>query len=69
MREFWDYSGERAIKTVAQTALAVIAAQGVGNIVGIHLGLFNLDWINLISVSGLAGLMSILTSVITFTRS
>lgn len=68
MRGFWDYAGERAIKTVAQTALAVIAAQGVGDFAGLDMGVLSLDWVNLLSVSALAGLMSILTSVIAFTK-
>jgi threonine dehydrogenase-like Zn-dependent dehydrogenase len=53
--EFWSYAGERAVKTVAQSALAVL---GSGSI-----GLFAVDWVNLASVSLGAGLLSILTSV------
>lgn len=52
---YWSYAGERAIKTVAQTALATI---GVG-----ATGLLTVDWLNVVSVSGLAGVMSLLTSV------
>lgn len=55
--EFWSYSGERAIKTVAQAALAFL---GTGSI-----GLFTIDWYSLASVSLGAGLLSILTSIIT----
>ena len=53
--EFWRYAGERAIKTVAQSAIAVL---GTGSI-----GLFAIDWVSLASVSLGAGLLSILTSV------
>jgi len=53
--EFWSYAGERAIKTVAQSAIAVL---GTGSI-----GLFTIDWVSLASVSLGAGLLSILTSV------
>jgi threonine dehydrogenase-like Zn-dependent dehydrogenase len=53
--EFWSYAGERAIKTVAQSAIAVL---GTGSI-----GLFAIDWVSLASVSLGAGLLSILTSV------
>jgi len=53
--EFWGYAGERAIKTVAQSAIAVL---GTGSI-----GLFTIDWVSLASVSLGAGLLSILTSV------
>ena len=54
--EFWSYSGERAIKTVAQAAIAFL---GTGAI-----GLFSIDWASLASVSLGAGLLSILTSII-----
>jgi hypothetical protein len=54
--EFWNYAGERAIKTFAQTA---IAALGVGTV-----GLLTIDWVNLLSVAGGAALLSILTSVV-----
>ncbi len=52
---FWSYAGERALKTFAQTALATI---GVG-----VTGLLAVDWLNVVSVSGLACVMSLLTSV------
>lgn len=53
--EFWSYAGERAIKTVAQAALAFL---GSGSI-----GLFAIDWAGLASVSLGAGFLSLLTSV------
>jgi hypothetical protein len=53
---FWSYAGERSIKTIAQAALAFL---GSGSI-----GLFTIDWVSLASVSLGAGLLSILTSVI-----
>jgi len=56
-REFWTYAGERAIKTVAQSALAFL---GTGTV-----GLFTIDWFSLGSVSLGAGLLSILTSIVT----
>lgn len=46
---------ERAIKTFAQAAVAVL----VGNVTG----LLDVDWVQLASVSGLAALVSVLTSV------
>ena len=55
--EFWSYSGERALKTVAQSAVAYL---GTGTI-----GLFEIDWAGLASISLGAGLLSILTSIIT----
>ncbi len=54
---FWQYAGERALKTVAQAALAFL---GTGTI-----GLFTIDWYSLASVSLGSGLLSILTSIIT----
>jgi len=56
-KEFINYAGERAIKTVAQAALAFL---GTGTI-----GLFSIDWYSLASVSLGAGLLSLLTSVVT----
>jgi len=53
--QFWSYAGERAIKTVAQAALAFL---GSGSI-----GLFAIDWAGLASVALGAGLLSLLTSV------
>lgn len=55
--EFLNYSGERAVKTVAQAAIAFL---GTGSI-----GLFAVDWYSMASVSLGAGLLSILTSIIT----
>jgi len=55
--EFWNYAGERAIKTVAQAALAYLGSGTVG--------LFSIDWVGMASVSLGAGLLSILTSIVT----
>lgn len=55
-KEFWTYAGERAIKTVAQSAIAFL---GTGSV-----GLFTIDWFSLSSVSLGAGFLSILTSVV-----
>lgn len=59
-QKFWSYAGERAIKTVAQSALAFL---GTGTV-----GLFTIDWYSLTSVSLGAGLLSILTSIVTKTQ-
>lgn len=56
-REFWQYSGERAIKTFAQAALAYL---GTGTV-----GVLALDWTGLFSIAGGAALLSILTSIAT----
>lgn len=55
--EFLNYAGERAVKTWAQAALAFL---GTGTI-----GLFEVNWANMLSVSLGAALLSILTSIIT----
>lgn len=47
-------AGIRAIKTVAQTAIATI---------GTAAALGNVDWVMVASASALAGILSILTSV------
>lgn len=56
-KDFLNYAGERAVKTIAQSAVAFL---GTGTI-----GLFTIDWYSLASVSLGAGFLSILTSIIT----
>lgn len=52
----WCYrAGMRAIKTFAQTAIALI---GTGTV-----GFVSVDWLQVISVSGVACIVSILTSL------
>lgn len=48
-------AGIRAIKTVAQTAVALI---GTG-----AMGVMDVDWIGVVSAAALAGIVSLLTSV------
>ena len=48
-------AGMRAVKTMAQAALAVI---GTGTI-----GLMDVDWMNIVSITLMAGVCSLLTSV------
>ncbi len=59
-KEYWAFAGERAVKTVAQVAIATI---GVG-----AAGLLDVDWAQVASVSALAGVMSLLTSVLTYDK-
>lgn len=60
IKRYFDYSLERCAKTVAQTALATIGAGAAG--------ILEVDWINVLSVSALAGIMSLLTSVLQYDR-
>ena len=52
---FWRYAFERAIKTFAQTVVALLSASGIG--------LLNAPWIQVLSVAGMTALLSVLTSV------
>lgn len=54
-REFWAGAVERAIKTVAQTIVAVVGVAGTG--------LLSVDWVQTLSVAAAAGLASVLTSI------
>lgn len=55
-KDFWTYAFERAVKTVAQAAVALITAEAFG--------LFNGDaWLNVASVAGMAGIVSVLMSL------
>ena len=58
-KKYWDFALERAVKTVAQVALATLVAGA---------GILDVDWIQVASVSLLAGLMSLLTSVLTYDK-
>jgi len=60
LKKYHAYATERAIKTVAQTALATISVGAAG--------IFEVDWVNVLSVSALAGVMSLLTSVLQYDR-
>ena len=61
IRKYADYAVERAVKTVAQTAIAVITASAA-------LSLIDVDFAQVIGVAGLAGVMSLLTSVLTYDK-
>lgn len=54
VKEWWKCAGVRAIKTVAQTAVATIGTAAV---------MSQVDWKMAVSASVLAGILSLLTSV------
>lgn len=56
-KSFWRQAIERAVKTFAQAAVALLTGDG--------LGLLNIDWGTVGSVAGLAAVVSLLTSVAT----
>lgn len=53
-KNWWKAAGIRAIKTVAQTAVATIGTSALLN---------EVNWIAVASASALAGVLSLLTSV------
>ena len=53
-KKWWKAAGARAIKTIAQTAIATI---------GTAAALGGVDWVMVASASALAGVLSILTSI------
>jgi hypothetical protein len=61
LKAYWDFAAERAVKTVAQVAMATIGVTAAG--------IIDVDWVQVLSVSALAGLMSLLTSVLTYDKS
>lgn len=53
-KKWWKAAGIRAVKTVAQTAVATI---------GTSVALAEVNWVLVASASALAGILSLLTSV------
>ncbi len=54
-RAWWQAAAERALKTVAQTLVALIGANAVD--------VTALDWPSLLGIAATAGIVSVLTSV------
>ena len=59
-KQYWAFSGERALKTCAQVAIATIGVTAAG--------ILDVEWVQVLSVSALAGVMSLLTSVLTYDK-
>lgn len=55
-KDFWKATLIRAIRTICQTAVATI---------GTAMVVTEVDWLYVVSASGLAGLLSVLTSIAT----
>ena len=53
-KKWWNAAGIRAVKTIAQTAIATIGASVL---------LSEVNWLAVASASALAGILSLLTSV------
>ena len=53
-KKWWKAAGIRAIKTVAQTAIATIGTAAV---------MSQVNWLAVLSASALAGILSLLTSL------
>lgn len=54
---FWKATGERALRTFAQSVLALITGDG--------LGVLDVDWGQAASVGGLAAIAAVLTAIVT----
>ena len=54
--EFWKAAGIRALRTVCQTAIATIGTTAM---------MTEVDWIMVANASALAGILSVLTSIVT----
>lgn len=52
---FWIATLERAVKTFAQSSVGVLTAEAVG--------LFDADWVGVVSAAGMATVISVLTSI------
>lgn len=55
-KKWWKAAGIRAIKTIAQTAIATIGTSAV---------MSDVNWLMVLSASTLSGILSLLTSIVT----
>lgn len=56
---FWKGTGERALKTGAQTFVAVVGVTGIGSTVGLG----DIPWTTDLSITGVAVILSFVTSL------
>lgn len=56
IKEFWKAALIRAIRTIAQTAIATIGTASL---------LSDISWLQIASASAVAGILSVLTSIVT----
>jgi len=61
LKDYLNYSVERCVKTCAQTAIAVITGSQVLNVIDV-------DWGQVAGIAALAGVMSLLTSVLVYDK-
>lgn len=55
-KKWWKQAGERALRTFAQAALAMIGTGATP--------LLSVDWATILSVSAMASVVSVLTSIV-----
>lgn len=56
-KDFWRATGIRALRTVCQTAVALIGTNAAG--------ISDVDWVAIASGAALSGIISVLTSIAT----
>lgn len=60
---FWQGAAERAIKTFLQVFVSVLTLGAGAEAIGVTAGLASVNWLDALSVSALATILSLATSV------
>jgi len=55
-KKFWIDTCERVVRTMAQSLIAILGTNA--------LGIIGLDWVQILSITASAGLMSLLTAIV-----